>query len=235
MGMFLTPRQIKMTHTPSQLPDFVYDPPQTSLVILYEDKDILIVEKPHGLLSVPGKQPEHKDSLYTRIVAQYPLAQVVHRLDMATSGVMVFALRKKAEIELKRQFRERIPKKMYYAKVAGCVANTRGTVTAPLICDWPNRPMQKIDYAIGKASLTHYEVVKTFPLHSVIKLFPITGRSHQLRVHMQYIGHPILGDKLYGTKDTHPKFARLMLHATELKFLHPYSQKEMLFTCMPDF
>jgi tRNA pseudouridine32 synthase / 23S rRNA pseudouridine746 synthase len=224
-----------MNHSPSQLPAFVYDPPQTPLAILYEDRDILVVNKPHGLLSVPGRQPEHQDSLYTRIVTQYPLAQVVHRLDMATSGVMVFALRKKAEIELKRQFRERIPKKMYYAQVAGTVTQTHGTVDAPLICDWPNRPMQKVDYTAGKASLTHYEVVRTTPLLSLVKLFPITGRSHQLRVHMQSIGHPILGDKLYGVKDAHPEILRLMLHATELQFLHPFSQEEMFFTCLPDF
>ena len=213
------------------MPDFIYNPPTTPwLDIIYSDQDILVLNKPSGLLSVPGRKPEHQDSLYSRVLEQYPLAQVVHRLDMATSGLIVFALRKKAESELKRQFRERIPKKTYYAKVYGIPEQKSGTVELPLICDWPNRPKQKVCHEHGKPSTTHYEVVETYESSSLVKLTPITGRSHQLRVHMLALGHPILGDKFYAHEKAFSMSNRLLLHAETLIFLHPYSQKELLFT-----
>ena len=215
---------------------FIYEPPTTPwLDIIYQDKDILVLNKPSGLLSVPGRLAEHSDALYSRILAEFPLAQVVHRLDMSTSGLIVFALRKKAESELKRQFRERIPQKVYYARVHGHLQEKQGSVDLPLICDWPQRPKQKVDFEQGKASLTHYEVVSEAALSSVVKLSPVTGRSHQLRVHMQAIGHPILGDRFYAHEAALNLAPRLLLHATTLSFEHPYSGKWMHFECPCDF
>ena len=192
-----------------------YNPPQDPwLVILYQDEHIMVVNKPSGLLSVPGRLDEHKDSVMTRIQRDYPQAESVHRLDMATSGVIVVALNKAAERELKRQFREREPKKQYVARVWGHPAQAEGLVDLPLICDWPNRPRQKVDHDIGKPSLTRYQVIRREPEQhqSVVELLPVTGRSHQLRVHLASLGHPILGDELYGAH-TLERTPRLMLHA----------------------
>lgn len=216
--------------------DFIYQPPTEPWInILYQDKDIIVLNKPSGLLSVPGRLEAHSDSLYTRVLQEFPLAQVVHRLDMATSGILVIALRKKAEIELKRQFRERIPKKVYYARVHGKVNTLKGAIDLPLICDWPNRPKQKVDHESGKPSLTHYEVVSYDDHSTLMKLTPVTGRSHQLRVHMQAIGHPILGDKFYATPEAYKMAQRLLLHAQYLGFVHPYSQEWIFFESMHNF
>ncbi|CAH6307076.1 Ribosomal large subunit pseudouridine synthase A [Klebsiella pneumoniae] len=163
-----------------------YNPPQDPwLVILYQDEHIMVVNKPSGLLSVPGRLEEHKDSVMTRIQRDFPQAESVHRLDMATSGVIVVALNKAAERELKRQFREREPKKQYVARVWGHPQPAEGLVDLPLICDWPNRPMQKVCYETGKAAQTEYEVLEYAEDNTArVRLKPITGRSHQLRVHM---------------------------------------------------
>ena len=172
-----------------------YNPPQDPwLVVLYQDEHIMVVNKPSGLLSVPGRLDEHKDSVMTRIQRDYPQAESVHRLDMATSGVI---------IELKRQFREREPKKQYVARVWGHPAQAEGLVDLPLICDWPNRPKQKVCYETGKAAQTEYEVLEYASDNTArVLLKPITGRSHQLRVHMLALGHPILGDRCTGAGAT---------------------------------
>ena len=218
------------------MPDFIYQPPTTPWTdVLYQDKDILVLNKPSGLLSVPGRLEAYSDSLYTRVLLEFPQAHIVHRLDMATSGLMVIALRKKAEVELKRQFRERIPKKVYYARVHGKVNVPKGSIDLPLICDWPNRPKQKVDHESGKPSLTHYEVISYSEHSTLIKLIPITGRSHQLRVHMQAIGHPILGDKFYATQEAYSMAERLLLHAQYLGFMHPYSQEWISFESLHPF
>lgn len=162
-------------------------------MILYQDEHIMVVNKPSGLLSVPGRLEEHKDSVMTRIQRDFPQAESVHRLDMATSGVIVVALNKAAERELKRQFREREPKKQYVARVWGHPQPAEGLVDLPLICDWPNRPKQKVCYETGKAAQTEYEVLEYAEDNTArVRLKPITGRSHQLRVHMLALGHPIL-------------------------------------------
>ncbi|NRD75417.1 bifunctional tRNA pseudouridine(32) synthase/23S rRNA pseudouridine(746) synthase RluA [Shewanella sp. VB17] len=216
--------------------DFIYCPPTLPwLDILYQDKDIIVIDKPSGLLSVPGRDPAHKDSVYARVLAEYPNAQVVHRLDMATSGVIVLALRRNAEKELKRQFRDRETKKTYYARVAGHIKHTTGTVELPLICDWPNRPKQKVDHLLGKPSLTHYEVISKAARSTLVKLTPITGRSHQLRVHMLSIGHPILGDNFYADPLAKSLASRLLLHAQALTIKQPYSGKELSFTSQASF
>ena len=214
-----------------------YNPPRDPwLLILYQDQHIMVVNKPSGLLSVPGRAPENKDSIMTRIQADFPTAESVHRLDMATSGVIVVALTKAAERELKRQFREREPKKSYVARVWGHLALDKGLIDLPLICDWPNRPKQKVCYETGKSSQTQYQVLSRDTDGSTrVKLSPITGRSHQLRVHMLAIGHPILGDGFYAPAEAKAMASRLQLHAQELCITHPEFGTVMHFTCEPEF
>lgn len=212
-------------------PTFVYRPPLTPfLSLLYQDDDIIVVNKPSGLLSVPGKAPEHRDSLISRLQRVYPHSRIVHRLDMATSGVMVVAQHKDSHRQLSRQFELRQTAKRYYARVAGTPKQPVGSVDLPLICDWPNRPKQKVDHDAGKPALTHYEVVQHSNTEALIALVPITGRSHQLRVHMLELGHPILGDRLYGTAAIIASAPRLQLHAETLSFTHPASGQRMQFS-----
>lgn len=213
-----------------------YNPPTDPwLYVLYQDEHIMVVNKPSELLSVPGKAPEHKDSIMTRVQQQFPEAESVHRLDMATSGVMVVALNKAAERELKRQFRERKPKKTYIARVWGHLEKQQGLIDLPLICDWPNRPKQKVCYETGKSAQTEYEVLAYEEHATRVKLSPITGRSHQLRVHMLALGHPILGDRFYAHPDAKALAPRLQLHAEQLYITHPAYGTPMHFSCKADF
>ncbi|MDC9580071.1 bifunctional tRNA pseudouridine(32) synthase/23S rRNA pseudouridine(746) synthase RluA [Xenorhabdus sp. PR6a] len=205
------------------------------LHVLYQDEHIMVVNKPSGLLSVPGRAEEHKDSIMTRIQAEFPCAESVHRLDMATSGIMVVALTKAAERELKRQFREREPKKVYIARVWGKMVQEKGRVDLPLICDWPNRPKQKVCFETGKSAQTEYQVLEYEAQATRVRLAPITGRSHQLRVHMLALGHPILGDKFYAHTSARERASRLQLHAQELFITHPAYGTPMHFECKADF
>ncbi len=214
-----------------------YNPPREPwLHILYQDAHIMVVNKPSGLLSVPGRLEEHKDSVMTRIQRDFPQAESVHRLDMATSGVIAVALTKAAERELKRQFREREPSKRYVARVWGHPAAEKGVVDLPLICDWPNRPKQKVCFETGKAAQTEYEVLEYLPDNSArVALKPITGRSHQLRVHMLALGHPILGDGFYAHPEAKARAPRLLLHAESLTITHPAFGNSMTFRQPADF
>lgn len=206
-----------------------YAPPLSPyLDILYQDQAVVVFNKPSGLLTVPGKAPEHKDSLESRARLVWPGIRVVHRLDMATSGVVVMALTPDSQRELNRQFQQRETQKHYIATVAGVVAADFGSINLPLICDWPNRPKQKVCYQHGKASLTHYQVLQRTHCSSRLKLMPVTGRSHQLRVHMQWLGHPILGDKFYATAGAFAAAERLLLHAEKLEFHHPDTAERIL-------
>ncbi len=172
----------------------------------------------------------------TRVQADFPVAESVHRLDMATSGVIVVALTKAAERELKRQFREREPKKSYIARIWGHMEHDEGLIDLPLICDWPNRPKQKVCFEHGKSAQTGYLVLSRDADGSTrVKLTPITGRSHQLRVHMLALGHPILGDKFYAHPEAKAMAPRLQLHAQELRITHPEFGTAMHFSCEPDF
>lgn len=203
-----------------------YTPPTTPWIeTQYEDDDIIIVNKPSGLLSIPGRAPEHYDSMWSRLVERYPQTEVVHRLDMSTSGLILFAKNKRSERSLKKQFQYRLTNKVYYARVWGTPSEPKGLIDMPLICDWPNRPKQKVCYEHGKSSQTYYEVVKTEEKTSIVQLFPITGRSHQLRVHLMAIGHPIVGDEFYATPEALAYSQRLELHAAELTFYHPRSKQ----------
>jgi tRNA pseudouridine32 synthase/23S rRNA pseudouridine746 synthase len=172
----------------------------------------------------------------TRVQRDFPQAESVHRLDMATSGVIVVALTKAAERELKRQFREREPKKQYLARVFGHPQHEEGLVDLPLICDWPNRPKQKVCFETGKAAQTEYQVQEYGDDNTArVLLKPITGRSHQLRVHMQALGYPILGDKFYATPEALALAPRLLLHAWMLTITHPAYGTPMTFKAPADF
>lgn len=200
-----------------------YDPPtEPRLVIIHEDRDMVVLNKPGGLLSVPGRTPDLFDSALTRVRETHPGAQAVHRLDLGTSGVLVVATRRKAESELRRQFQERLTRKVYLARVEGAMAQDEGVVDLPLVCDWPNRPRQMVCLNTGKPALTEYRVLERDGRTTLVLLLPHTGRSHQLRVHMACLGHPIVGDNLYGPEaDADP--ARLLLHASQLGLFHPFS------------
>ncbi|WBU56784.1 RluA family pseudouridine synthase [Paracoccus sediminicola] len=213
---------------------FTYAPPADPPEILHDDHEILVVNKQAGLLSVPGRGPDKADCLIERLRGAFPTVLLVHRLDMDTSGVMVFALTPHAQRHLSQQFETRRVKKTYIARVCGEVGDKTGTVELPLIVDWPNRPRQKVDFEAGRPARTDWRVVKATPAETRIRLMPVTGRSHQLRVHMAETGHPILGDPLYatGAAADHP---RLMLHAETLRLRHPDSGVQQSFSAKPPF
>lgn len=212
----------------------VYDPPDDPLTVIHADHELLLVDKPPGLLSVPGRGPHLADCLMARVEAAFPEALLVHRLDRDTSGVMVFALTPHAQRHLGLQFEKRQVRKTYVARVAGRVAKDRGTVDLPLAVDWPNRPMQKVDRETGRAAITDWRVLRRGECETRLRLHPKTGRSHQLRVHMREIGHPILGDPFYatGAARAHP---RLMLHAEALRFRHPDGGRGLSFSSKAPF
>lgn len=228
-----------------------YNPPQEDLKILYQDDDLLVLSKPAGLLSVPGKDPSKADCLETRAKTAYPNALLVHRLDMATSGVMVMAMNKKAQANLGSQFERRVTEKTYIARVYGTVDGDSGTVNLPLRCDWPNRPLQMVCYTDGKEAITEWRVLERSLYNDVpttlMELTPKTGRSHQLRVHMKALGtqepdktnpdesldgltgHPILGDEFYAHDAALAASPRLMLHAQSLTIYHPTKSEQVTF------
>lgn len=214
-----------------------YTPPHDcGLDLIYEDESIIVVNKPAKLLSVPGRGADKVDSLATRVQQEFPDALIVHRLDMSTSGLILLARGEEMQRCLSKLFREHEIKKYYVAVVAGCMESAVGEVDLPLISDWPNRPRQKVDFAIGKRSLTRYRLLA----HDVctntsrVELEPVTGRTHQLRVHMAAIGHPILGDTLYG-EGANGGAERLLLHARALSFAHPRSEERLTLLCEPPF
>lgn len=214
-----------------------YHPPREPwLDLIYHDNHLAVINKPSGLLSVPGNQPQYLDSAMTRVKEKYGFCEPAHRLDMSTSGIIVFALSKAADRELKRQFREREPKKYYQALVWGHLEQDIGVVDLPLICDWENRPRQKICFERGKNAVTQFEVIARYANNSTrVKLTPITGRSHQLRLHMLALGHPILGDKFYAHPQAKSLAPRLCLHAEQLSITHPITGEPMTFRAEVDF
>ncbi len=199
-----------------------------SETVIYIDEHMLVAEKPAGLLSVPGRLPENKDCLISRLQAVYPDALTVHRLDMATSGLMVFARGGEVHRTLSKVFAERQVSKRYIAVLAGELIGD-GEVDLPLITDWPNRPRQMVNHDIGKPSLTRWRVIGEGQGTTRVELEPVTGRSHQLRVHMMAIGHPILGDVFYASPEIERLSPRLLLHAERLSLPHPVSGETMDF------
>ena len=211
-----------------------YAPPDVPLDVVHADHEILIIGKPEGLLSVPGKGAHLADCLLSRVQAVFPQALLVHRLDRDTSGVMVFALTPHAQRHLGLQFEKRQVKKTYVARVWGRVAEKTGQIDLPLIVDWPNRPRQMVDHENGKPALTEWRVQRQGEDETRLRLFPKTGRSHQLRVHCLAIGHPILGDPFYATGPAR-NHARLMLHSENIRFRHPDGGKGMSYTVKTPF
>lgn len=211
-----------------------YNPPHDPLVILHDDHEVLLVDKPSGLLSVPGKGPELADCLIARVQAVFPMALLVHRLDRDTSGVMIFALTRHAQRHLGLQFEKRQTRKTYVARVWGNLAEKTGTVDLPLIVDWPNRPLQMVDHENGKQAVTDWRVTGSKENETRVRLMPRTGRSHQLRVHMLALGHPILGDPFYA-KGAAGDYPRLMLHSQTLQFRHPDGGQGMRITAKCPF
>ena len=211
-----------------------YDPPDEPLRIIHHDHELLVVDKPTGLLSVPGKGEHLADCLLSRVQAVFPEALLVHRLDRDTSGVMIFAMSPHAQRHLGLQFEKRKVKKTYVARVWGHIAEKTGTVDLPLIVDWPNRPLQHVNFETGKPAQTDWRVVKHQDGTTRVRLYPHTGRSHQLRVHMKEMGHPILGDPFYAEGEARD-FSRLMLHAESLQLRHPDGGRGMKFSAKCPF
>ena len=214
---------------------YKYKPPSDPIEILHKDTHFLIINKPAGLLSVAGKPADHKDCLEVRIQAQHPNARIIHRLDMDTSGVMVLARTSHAHRHIGLQFENRQTRKSYRALVWGVPKESFGKIDLPLICDWPNRPLQKVDFEIGKPAQTNWEVIANHQEFSRMALNPKTGRSHQLRVHMNELGHPILGDRLYAHDQAYKAAGRMMLHAETLAFRHPDGGEHLEFTAKCPF
>ena len=218
----------------SPIKPFVFQTaPFSRTEFVYCDDSLLVVNKPAGLLSVPGLGPDKQDCLSVRVRQEFPDALVVHRLDMATSGLLVFALGKQMQRRLSAMFSDRVVTKRYVAIVSGKIEPVAGEVDLPIIVDWENRPRRKIDTESGKPSLTRYSELEYDALSNTsrVALEPVTGRTHQLRVHMNAISHPIIGDNLYAGQAAE----RLMLHARTLSFTHPVSGETMNFVCAPPF
>ncbi len=225
--------------TPDNQPKAPADAP---LALVHADNSLLVFNKPAGLLSVPGRGADKQDCLSARAQAQYPDALVVHRLDMATSGLMLMARGPEMQRILSKAFASRSIDKRYVAVVEGDLppapgANGWGLIDLPIAVDWPRRPLRIIDPVLGKPSQTRWRTLffDEPSCSTRVELEPLTGRSHQLRVHLQALGHPILGDLLYTDAASQAKSPRLLLHASGLKFIHPATGEQMVFRSIPDF
>ncbi len=226
-----------MTFSRKPPAEFIYNPPEDPLDILFQDNDILVLNKPSGLLTVPGRKPEHADSLQNRAQETYPQARIVHRLDEPTSGVIIMAMNASSHRNIGLQFERRKTQKEYIARVWGHVDDNEGQVDLPLRCDWPNRPLQMVDHEQGRNALTKWKVLKResvcvkgkeYPITRLV-LYPHTGRSHQLRVHMMEQDHPILGDEFYAHDQALACAERLQLHAHKLMIYHPKNGNKIWF------
>jgi tRNA pseudouridine32 synthase/23S rRNA pseudouridine746 synthase len=203
---------------------------------VHEDPFLLVLNKPAGLLCVPGRGEDKQDCLSARALRQWPDALIVHRLDMGTSGLVVMARGIEMQRALGAAFADRVVHKRYEAIVDGVlpVRDEWSLIDAPLMADWPRRPLQRIDPA-GKPSQTRWRALQAMPDATRVLLEPLTGRTHQLRVHLASIGHTILGDALYGSAEVQARAPRLLLHASELRFVHPATQQDLCFESPPDF
>ncbi|MEH6564834.1 MAG: pseudouridine synthase [Halopseudomonas sp.] len=210
--------------------------PLTDIGILHQDPAFLIVNKPTLLLSVPGRADDNKDCLITRLQDNgYPEARIVHRLDWETSGLLVIARNPDAHRELSRQFHDRETEKTYIALCWGQPATDSGHIDLPLRYDPPNKPRHIVDHELGKHAQTFWQITERHGDYCRVELTPITGRSHQLRVHMLAIGHPLLGDRLYAHEQALQACPRLALHAARLIITHPESGERMAFECPSPF
>lgn len=214
----------------------IYLPPAEPLLIVHIDDALVVVDKPSGLLSVPGRGEDKQDCVITRLQRDFPEAMIAHRLDMSTSGLLVVARGEATQKAMYKLFRDRAVEKRYLATVAGLVEADAGEIDLPLICDWPNRPRQMVSQELGKPSLTRFRVIERCPAEQLtrIELEPVTGRSHQLRVHLAALGHPILGDELYAGSAAN-RAPRLQLHAAEIAFVHPQTGNPVKFSSPAPF
>lgn len=200
----------------------VYNPPLEPYVsLLHSDADFLVFDKPSGLLSVPGRHPALSDSLLTRVQKEHPQALIVHRLDKDTSGVVLMSRNRKAHAFVAAQFEARTTRKSYVAQVWGHVADREGMIDLPLAIDPDNKPRHRVDPDHGKPAQTRWQVIGYGENTTRLHLFPLTGRTHQLRVHMKALGHVILGDEFYAGGAALAAAPRLLLHAENLSFRHP--------------
>jgi tRNA pseudouridine32 synthase/23S rRNA pseudouridine746 synthase len=223
----------------------IYAPPAPAtdapFELLYADDHLLVLNKPSGLLSVPGRGPDKQDCLSARVQRHYPDALIVHRLDMQTSGLLAMARGIAAQRALNRAFEQRLVHKRYQAVVDGLASidgpDAWGVIDLPLELDWPNRPKHIVDYVNGRPSVTRWRVLSPDLERNGtrLELEPVTGRSHQLRVHLQAIGHPILGDDLYASAEAAARACRLLLHACELSLPHPTTGELISFSSPPPF
>jgi tRNA pseudouridine32 synthase / 23S rRNA pseudouridine746 synthase len=219
----------------SDMPPYLVPHSSEAIQILHEDEDVLLVRKPHLLLSVPGRHPRNRDCLLLRLQQTHPGARIVHRLDLDTSGIMVIPLTRAAQSHIARQFQERRVEKHYEAVVFGQVERDHGEVDLPIASDWHNRPLQKICHQRGKTALTRYRVLQRQSDRTRLELTPVTGRSHQLRIHLRAVGHPILGCDLYAHARALAMAPRLLLHATALQLQHPGTGDLLRGVCPADF
>jgi tRNA pseudouridine32 synthase/23S rRNA pseudouridine746 synthase len=201
------------------------------LPVLFVDDYLLVVDKPHGLLSVPGRDPANRDCVPSRLREEFGELRIVHRLDLDTSGIMILARTADAHRHLNRQFEQRTVQKRYEALVWGLPAGDEGEINLPICVDWPNRPRKIVDHENGKAAQTFYTVIGRDAVSNTarVSLKPITGRSHQLRVHLAEIGHPILGCPFYAHEQARAAANRLTLHARRLQLTHPFSGETLSF------
>lgn len=210
--------------------DLVYNPPDGPLDILYQDDDLIVLNKPSGLLHVPGKDPRLYDCLDARVRKIFPTASVIHRLDRDTSGVVVMGLNKRAHAHVAMQFEKRTTEKTYIARVFGVMKDDSGHVDLPLAVDWERKPRHRVDFENGRPAQTDWEVIAREENATRVRLYPRTGRTHQLRVHMLSLGHPMLGDRFYAEGEALEAADRLQLHAEKLCFKHPVTGRDCVFT-----
>lgn len=195
--------------------------------IIFEDEDLLAINKPSGILSVPGKPPNPTPCVQDYVPASQAGLLTIHRLDMDTSGILLMAKNKMAHRCMSMAFQNRETTKVYQAVCAGVLRSCEGKIQLPMRCDWDNRPLQCVDFVEGRHAQTHWQVINQFDDYFSVNLFPITGRSHQLRLHMKMLGHPILGDTLYADQSACKKASRLLLHASHLGFTHPTTHQSI--------
>ena len=206
-------------------------PGMSGLILVHVDASLIVVDKPAGLLAVPGRGGDKADCVLARLLPSWPDARVVHRLDMATSGLMLLARGADAQRRLGHAFERREVDKTYVAVVTGEVDGECGSIDLPLAADWPNRPLQRVDRETGRPALTHWQVLGRDAAAGTTRLAlqPVTGRSHQLRVHLLALGHPIVGDALYAPPEALAKAPRLLLHAQSLQLAHPVDGRTLRF------
>jgi len=198
--------------------------------LLYQDEYLLLINKPSGLLTLSGKHPLNKDSVHFRLVKEFPTATMMHRLDFGTSGILIVALNKEVNAHIGKQFQARSVTKSYTAILQGDVVADSGCIDLPIAKDQPNFPLQKISYESGKRAVSNYHVDERLqnPVRTRVTFRPVSGRTHQLRIHSRELGHPILGCDLYATDEAFFMADRLMLHATHIEFEHPVTGERMI-------